>query len=249
MLISYALIIFALAFAVVAPPPSGSPSDTWLTLEGNEGNEGNKYLASLVTVPETDPPVMYRWYRLKIVAPGEKPIWPRDCNLDHVMQFVSIENLVKKVIYTQLKRIKSGGQVVLTPGLSFPQQKGQMGLNDWHVPLEGFWGRGHRFDVSDDFWKPFVVVPHSSLQPSTGAVVEYDKVIEIQNFGSPRGGEQRKIRFLDEHMKPHTFSAALTAYTLPQVPSDKLKKNQRPRDQRPTKPRVILARPSRDGPQ
>ncbi|KAF8655619.1 hypothetical protein AX14_008135 [Amanita brunnescens Koide BX004] len=81
MLISYALFIFALAFSVVAPPPPphqqapSRPEQEWKVLQGNNDP---RLINSL-------------WYSvMTLEANDELPSWPKNANLDRVLQFMPV---------------------------------------------------------------------------------------------------------------------------------------------------------------
>ena len=125
----------------------------WQTLEGNT------YLPRLQEGPH---PV--EWYRLKMVKSisTDYPIWSRDRNLDDVMKFVPINGRIENVFYFTLPRVTQDQHHYLLCNTEYsPQTNGP--VNDWSIPLEGFWGRANGLAVSDNFWKPSVVVPHAQV--------------------------------------------------------------------------------------
>ena len=147
----YALLLFALTSSVVAPPPPPQPELAfglaWQKLQGNDLLEDGPGWP------------MHCWYRLKLVEPQVKPIWPNDANLDHFMCF---DDPVSRVTYLKLERVEKNGQFHLHEYLKIRES----GVNDLSIPLEGYWGRGpptDKLNVSDDFCKPSVVVPHAQV--------------------------------------------------------------------------------------
>jgi hypothetical protein len=167
MLISYALLIFTITSSVVAPspPPPSLPQQafgwplqpyTWKALQGNS------HLRLLEVHDPANSSWIYRWYRLKIFKPGLRPIWPDDADLDQVMQFTAIDSAVSRVTYLKLKRIEKNDQYELDLHGGY-LEIGNGNVNDPNIPLEGYWGRAYELNVSNDFWKPSVVVPHAQV--------------------------------------------------------------------------------------
>lgn len=138
MLISYALLIFALTSSVVA--------FEWQILQGNpdkrlpEAKEGGR---------------VYRWYRLKELKNGHEiyPAWPEDRKLDHVIKFVGT-NGIESVSYYKLRRNVENHDLLRNEKTSYGLRRKGARLDDERIPLEGFWGRARGLDVSDKFWKP-----------------------------------------------------------------------------------------------
>ena len=141
MLVTYALLIFALTSSVVALPPHQPFGTAWQTLQGHTD-------IRLFDVPyPEEPSLIYRWYRLKI---GDVPTWPEDAVLEQVMQFAATDHRVSRVTYLKLKR------AVENDGHEFHLQGGYEEIssgdvNDPKIPLEGYWGRADKLDVSNDF--------------------------------------------------------------------------------------------------
>jgi hypothetical protein len=90
MLISYALLIFALCSSVVAPspPPARRLQEEASGLRpGWEVLEGNKDLRLI----NPDPELVYRWYKLKYMeTKTDYPTWSKNKNLDQAIQFINI---------------------------------------------------------------------------------------------------------------------------------------------------------------
>lgn len=135
---------------------SSSRLDPWQKLEGNTN------LARLV---EEGPHPIRVWYQLKIVKINECPTWPMDADLDRIMRFISTNGRITSVSYMRLRRVKKGDRLVLAPDdVLYPEGRENLHVNDWAVPLDGLWGRQWAVtDVSDDFWKPSAVVPHTQV--------------------------------------------------------------------------------------
>ncbi|KAF8731571.1 hypothetical protein AX14_004680 [Amanita brunnescens Koide BX004] len=171
--------------------------DPWQTLEGN---------TDLALLLEGGPDPFRYWYRLKNITYGhDYPIWPRDESLDHVMVFIPVDGHVNGVSYLKLHRIEENGQMVLVPKIvDYPEGEEFLHVDDWRVPLEGYWGRGCIFNNLHGDSKGLQVLTH------------FEPVIEIKNSGVSiwrRGWKQRQIRFLkDDEMKSYAFNSALTHY-------------------------------------
>ena len=203
MLIFHPLLIFALTSSVVALPPHQPFSTAWQTLQGHTD-------IRLFDVPNPEEPsLIYRWYRLKI---GDVPTWPEDAVLEQVMQFAATDHRVSRVTYLKLKR------VVENDGHEFHLQGGYEEIssgdvNDPKIPLEGFWGRADKLDVSNDFfWKPSVVEPRLQTLTTGKArrAIIYDEVIKVRTIEGVR-----QIQFLEYDKVPceHCYPA-LTVYEL-----------------------------------
>lgn len=152
MLISYVLLIFALTSSVVAPRP-GLQLDSWKLLRGNTDQRLLKK-----TGPNN---CVYRWYRLKRVnKPKDVPSWPQDKNLDQVMQFTPTNDGID-VAYLHLRR-DPDLRLLQRPTNYFSLTKGPA-LERKIIRLVGFWGRASKLNVSDNFWKLSIVVPHAQV--------------------------------------------------------------------------------------
>ena len=135
-----------------------SIKDPWQMLEGNA------YLAHLQEGPDS-----VQWYRLKMIADINTdhptiPIWPQDKKLDDVMKFVPTNGHITKVSYLTLPRVTQDQHHHLLRNTEYSQQtEGPVSVDDWYIPLEGFWGRATGLAVSGDSLKPSVVVPHAQV--------------------------------------------------------------------------------------
>ena len=217
MLISYALLIFALTASVAAlspSPESAQPQQAfaskpvlWETLEGNTDQRLVK------DKDPTDPQNrrVYRWYRLKIVNTLEDyPTWPEDDKLDDVMRFPPTKHGIKIVSYLRLNRDRNHDRQSGT--IYIARRKGAF-LDHAIIPLVGYWGRASELNVSDLFLETSCA-SRSSLQDlregKVSPVVDYDEIMEITNIGG-----KRCVRFLEDTEKSlHFFSPALTAYSI-----------------------------------
>ncbi|KAF8699737.1 hypothetical protein AX14_000910 [Amanita brunnescens Koide BX004] len=199
MLISYALLIFALTSSVVAPPPppppppqqaSSSEPGWWQILQNNADPR-------LLEVKGPDD-VIYRWHRLKTVVHREDyPAWPEDEGLDDVMEFIPADNRIESVSYLKLRRVTQDQHYHLQRDKGYDKLRTSH-LNDPDIPLVGHWGRAGGFNDA-----------------ASPLAVPYDKVIEIKESRSGKELE-RKIHFLErEEITSHaTFFPALMVYEL-----------------------------------
>ena len=166
----------------------------------------------------------YHWHRL--AAGVGKPTWPRDKDLDRVIQFIPTDRGVEKVVYLKLQRDKTRdrNKIYLRRTGYEVMRKGR--VNDRSIPLAGFWGRAKGFKVSDNLETIFSCASRSSLQdlpPDTvGPVVDYDEVIEIKEYQSGTYRE-REIHFLEPNEKK-SFYVAQTVYDVPPASSGKKRK-------------------------
>ena len=100
---------------------------------------------------------LYRWYGLKIVnEPGDTPTWSRDSMvLELVMQFgpIIIHGGVQDVYSFKLRRFLDDQRRLHLYYINkySPQTEGFVSVNTPNIPLEGFWGRASKVNVSDDF--------------------------------------------------------------------------------------------------
>ena len=181
---------------------------------------------------------LYRWYRLKeIKEPKDTPTWPRDMDLERVMELKSIringgiESIKSLKLRRDLKIEDDQHQLHLLASKYSPQTDSSVSVNDPKIPLEGFWGRA---DVSDDFETICSCASRSSLQKllesNVGPVVSVDEVMEIKRFGGERS--ERQIRFLGDIAH---FSPALTVYQLIEDEAKKWIKKHRPRIPNPNR--------------
>ncbi|KAF8731574.1 hypothetical protein AX14_004683 [Amanita brunnescens Koide BX004] len=185
MLISYALLIFALTSAVLAPtPPPQQPlfGLAWQTLQGNDLLEDGP-----------DCPV-HCWYRLKIAEPGVKPIWPDDANLDDFMCF---DDPVSRVTYLKLQRVEKNDQFHLHTYKAMRKS----GVNDLDIPLDGYWGRG---PPTNDL--------NTSSDGKVRRVITFDEVAEIRTNGRER--QVRFLKYEHVAESPAEYYSALTVYEL-----------------------------------
>ncbi|KAF8731577.1 hypothetical protein AX14_004684 [Amanita brunnescens Koide BX004] len=186
----YALLLFALTSSVVAPPPPPQPELAfglaWQKLQGNDLLEDGPGWP------------MHCWYRLKLVEPQVKPIWPNDANLDHFMCF---DDPVSRVTYLKLERVEKNGQFHLHEYLKIRES----GVNDLSIPLEGYWGRGPPTDKLNAF-------SDGTVRP----VITFDEAIEIRLIWNNKRQLEREVRFLryEDVMVVDFYSAALTVYEL-----------------------------------
>ena len=140
-----------------------------------------------------DSSVVYRWYRLKRAGVG-KPTWPEDADLDRVIQFMSTDHNVERVLHLKLRRVTTPDQrKIYLRRMGYDiVRRGR--LNDRYIPLVGFWGRAKGFNVSDDLETIFGCASRSFLQPLlregvAGPAVLFDIVIEIKESGNERERE------------------------------------------------------------
>ena len=109
-------------------------------------------------------PNPYRWYRLKSVVDEGYPTWPEDAGLERVIQLRIENHRVSGLSLHQLRRVATADgrelHLVTNAGYEFVRT---CHFNDMNMVLDGFWGRANKLNVSDDFWKPSVVVPHAQV--------------------------------------------------------------------------------------
>ena len=220
MLISYALLIFALTFPVVAPPPQQASGlklmSGWAALDGNRDSR-------LVNVKGPND-VVYRWYRLKTPEEisnseksGDRSPWPRNRQFDDAMELIPVKGRIRRVSYLKLQRVVRGHRYHLLR--DHPQMVTTGIVYNQRIPLVGFWGRAAGFNVSDDLETICNCASRSPLQPevpagSAGPAVLFDEVIEIKQARSGKMSTlKRQIRFLD-HQEHAAYLPALTVYEL-----------------------------------
>ncbi|KAF8687519.1 hypothetical protein AX14_003691 [Amanita brunnescens Koide BX004] len=202
MLISYALLIFALTFPVVAPPPQQASGlklmSGWAALDGNRDSR-------LVNVKGPND-VVYRWYRLKTPEEisnseksGDRSPWPRNRQFDDAMELIPVKGRIRRVSYLKLQRVVRGHRYHLLR--DHPQMVTTGIVYNQRIPLVGFWGRAAGFNPE---------VPAGSAGPA----VLFDEVIEIKQVISGKMSTlKRQIRFLD-HQEHAAYLPALTVYEL-----------------------------------